>query len=106
MVYLGDFMGHAQKIKREDSLYIFFLLILVQGFGRVFSTLLYRCNESTAKGRIYTYNLTLVCLGIATLCATVLCDTVFSLTMFAIIFGSLYGKPSASSLLPISPVLA
>lgn len=96
MVYLGDFMGHTQKIRHEESLYIFFLLIVVQGGGRVFSTLLFRCNESTSKGRIYTHNLTLVCLGLATLCATVLCDTVFSLTMFAIVFGSLYGKFSPS----------
>lgn len=100
VVYLGDFMGHAQQIRHEDSLYVFFLLIVVQGGGRVFSTLLFRCNESTSKGRIYTYNLTLVCLGLATSCATVLCDTVFSLTMFAIVFGSLYGKLAMLRFLP------
>lgn len=91
IVYFVEFCHSQPQIRHQDSLYIFFLLILVQGFGRVFSTLLFKCNDSTSRGRIYTYNLTLVFLGISTMCATVLCDTVFSLTMFAIVFGSLYG---------------
>ena len=91
VVYFGEFCK-KQSIPRNEAIYVFFLLILVQGFGRVFSTLMFKCNESTVKGRVYTYNLSLVCLGIATMSSTFLCDTVFSLTMFAIVFGSLYGE--------------
>lgn len=90
IVYFGEFCN-KQGIPKRQSFYIFFLIILMQGFGRFFSTFLFKCNESSAKSRIFTYNLILICLGFSVLCSTVLCDTVFSLTMFAIIFGLLYG---------------
>lgn len=90
IIYFGEFC-ERQKVSKPQSLYILFLIILMQGLGRIFSTLLFKCNESSAKGRIFTYNLSLICLGLIVLCSTVLCDTVFSLTMFAIIYGSLHG---------------
>ncbi len=81
-----------QNINHKQTIYLLFLIVFIQGLSRLFAIILFRCNESTIKSRIFTYNLTLVLMGLSVLAANIICDTVFSLTMFAIVFGSLYGK--------------
>ena len=63
----------------------------MMGFGRIISTIVYKVNESNAKGRIFAYNLTSILTGLCLIVATFLCDTVFSCAMFAIVFGVLFG---------------
>lgn len=63
----------------------------MQGLGRIISTIIYKVNESNAKSRIFAHDLTLILAGCSVLLSTVLCDTLFSCSMFAIAFGLLFG---------------
>jgi len=91
LVYFFEFC-QKQNISEKQSMYLMFLIVFIHGLSRLFAIVVFRCNESTSKSRIFTHNLTMVLMGLTVLAATVICDTVFSLTMFAIVFGSLYGK--------------
>ena len=77
-----------------SSLQATFVLALIGfmgGVGRLVSTLAYKVNESNSKSRIFAYISCLFMAGTTILVSTVLCDTVFSFAMFAIIFGLFSG---------------
>lgn len=67
------------------------LIGLSQGVGRVLATILFKVNESDAKSRIFTHDLTLILAGLSVLLSTVLCDSLLSCSVFSITFGTLYG---------------
>lgn len=91
-------LAQSQGLTYTQSIYILSLIGLMAGFGRIISTISYKVNESNAKSRIFAYVLTLIINGICVLSSTFLCDTVFSFSMFAIIFGTLFGKVFTRSL--------
>lgn len=84
--YCGKF-----ELNSTQSVYVLCLIGLMSGLGRIVSTISYKVNESNAKSRIFAYVLTLILIASCLFSATVLCDTVFSFSMFAITFGMLIG---------------
>ena len=94
LIYLSEFVlfKSQEKISKTESIYFLSLIALMIGLGRVVSLTAYRVNESNAKNRIFSYNLTLILSGLTLISSTYLCDTLFSFTVFSTMFGFLLGK--------------
>lgn len=93
LVFISEYSIKVNvNVSRTQSIYVLCLIGLTMGFGRVISTISYKVNESNAKSRLFAYVLTLLLIGTCVFVATILCDTLFSFSMFAITFGILMGR--------------
>lgn len=90
LFYIGEFSMH-RGLDRLQSVYIIGLIGFMCGLGRIVSTISYKVNPSNSKSRIFAYILTVIVNGACVLSSTVLCDSFFSFSMFAICFGLLIG---------------
>ncbi|CAF0838666.1 unnamed protein product [Brachionus calyciflorus] len=90
LFYISNYSRQFGMTKLE-SIYILCLIGLTCGLGRVVSTISYKVNESNSKSRIFAYVLTLFLNAGCVYASRFLCDTLFSFSMFAIVFGILLG---------------